>query len=73
LLFSLLILELFLILSYFLINPLNRSLIIALAAYLLSGFCFTIIPDKKTNSFSTYVTLFWMMIAVLLLTSSWGS
>lgn len=73
LLFSLLILEMFLVLSYFLISPLNRSLIIALSSYLLAGFCFSIIEEKKPKSFPAYLWTFWIMIALLLFTAIWGA
>lgn len=73
LLFSLLILEMFLVLSYFLISPLNRSLIIALSSYLLSGFCYSIIEEKRPKSFPPYIWMFCIIIALLLFTANWGA
>lgn len=73
LLFSLAILEMFLILSYFLISPLNRSLIIALSSYLLAGFCFSVIEEKKPKAFPPYIWTFSVMIVLLLLSANWGS
>lgn len=71
-LFSLIILEIFLVLSFFLINPLSKSLIIATVCYLFVGFCYTILAKHTDNKFTSY--LFMTLIAIILIfaTSSWG-
>jgi len=71
-LFSLIILEVFLALSYFLINPISQSLIIAAISYLFIGFCYTVLAKHTDNRFLTYLILTALVILVVLLTSSWG-
>lgn len=72
-LFSLVILELFLVLSYFLINPISQSLIIAAVCYLFVGFCYTVLAKHQDTSFTTYVVLASLVILAILFTSNWGS
>ncbi|MEK9156409.1 MAG: hypothetical protein AAB360_03900 [Patescibacteria group bacterium] len=71
-LFSLMILEVFLALSYFHINPLNQSLVIAAVSYLFSGFCLTILARRESARFSQYFAYALIVIAAALLTSSWN-
>lgn len=71
-LFGLIIAEAFLFLSYLLIDPLNRSLIIALISYLLAGFCLTIINKKKFSEFAVYIIIFIVVYLLILLTTSFG-
>lgn len=71
LLFSIIILEVFLSLSYFLINPIGQSLIIAAISYLLIGFCYTILAKHADNKFSTYAVITAFTIAAIFLTSKW--
>jgi len=71
-LFSLIILEIFMALSYFLISPISQSLIIATVSYLFIGFCYTILARHTDNRFITYVSLSVLIIAVVFATSSWG-
>jgi hypothetical protein len=72
-LFSLVILEIFLTLSYFLINPISQSLIIASICYLFVGFCYTVLAKHPGNSFSTYLVLTSVIIISVFLTSSWST
>lgn len=58
LLFSIIILQVFLILSYFIINPLSKSLIISSVVYLFIGFCYTILAKHRDNSFFSYLFVF---------------
>jgi hypothetical protein len=71
-LFSLIILEVFLILSYFLIDPTSQGLIIAAVSYLFVGFCYTILAKHTDNKFFTYVTITSLAIAIVFVTSNWG-
>ncbi len=71
-LFSLIILEVFLALTYFLIDPISQSLIIAVMSYLFIGFCYTVIAKHTDNKFLTYVIFASVAILVILITSSWG-
>lgn len=71
-LFSLVILESFLVLSYFLISPISQSLVIASISYLFVGFCYTILAKHTDNRFYTYVMVTIIAIVIIFLTSHWG-
>jgi len=71
-LFSLIILEIFLCLNYFLINSLSKSLIIATINYLFIGFCYTILAKHTDNKFYTYIVVAFSIIAIIFGTSIWG-
>ncbi|MEI6499366.1 MAG: hypothetical protein WCO23_05370 [bacterium] len=71
-LFSLVILEVFLALSYFLINPLNQSIVISIVCYLFVGFCYTILARHTDNSFRTYLLIAGVSILIIFLSSNWG-
>ena len=72
-LFSLVILEVFLILSYFLINPISQSLVIASICYLFIGFCYSILAKHSNSNFITYLILTSIIIIAIFLTSNWSS
>lgn len=72
-LFSLVILEVFLVLSYFLVNPISQSLVIASVCYLFIGFCYTILAKHPDNSFTTYLVVTSFVIITIFLTSNWSS
>ncbi len=72
-LFSLVILEVFLALSYFLINPLNQSLIISIVCYLFVGFCYTILAKHTDNKFLTYILIALVSILMIFISSNWGT
>jgi len=69
LLFSILILEVFLALSYFIINPLSKSLIISAVTYIFIGFCYTVLAKHKDNSFSTYLYFFVFSLILIMIVS----
>jgi len=71
--FGLIIAETFLFLSYLLIDPLNRSLIIALVSYLLAGFCLTVISKNRFKEFSLYLIIFLAAYLAITLTASFGA
>lgn len=71
-LFSLVILEVFLILSYFLINPISQSIIVSAVSYLFLGFCYTVLAKHEDNSFVTYIVVASVIILSVFLTSSWN-
>lgn len=71
-LFSLVILEAFMTLSYFLIDPISQSLIISAICYLFVGFCYTILAKHTDNKFITYITFTVVSIVLVLLTTTWG-
>jgi hypothetical protein len=71
LLFSLIILESFLILSYFLIGPISQSLIISTICYLFIGFCYTILARHTDNKFATYVFFTILVITLIFISSGW--
>ena len=70
--FGLIIAETFLFLSYLLIDPLNRSLIVALVSYLIAGFCLTIIQKNRFKEFSIYLIVFMIAYLAIVLTTSFG-
>ncbi len=71
-LFSLIILEVFMVMSYFLINPLGQSLVISTVSYLFSGFCFAVLAKREDVRFSTYIIIAVLVIAAVFLTSVWS-
>ena len=71
-LFALIIAETFIFISYYLISPLNRSLIIALAAYLLAGFCLSIIEKKDFRKFLIYLITFAVVLILIVVTAPFG-
>lgn len=72
-LFSLVVLEVFLILSYFLINPISQSLIIASICYLFIGFCYSVLAKHSDSSFATYSVVTTIIIIAVFITSNWSS
>jgi hypothetical protein len=72
-LFGLIITETFLFLSYFLISPINRSLIVALVVYAIIGFVTTIIKSGEHKKFYTYSLSAAILMLICLLTANWGS
>lgn len=72
LLFSISILEVFLTLNYFLIDPISQSLAIAAISYLIVGFCYTIIAKHEDNKFITYALMTGAVLVLVFLTSRWG-
>jgi len=71
-LFALIIAETFIFISYYLISPLNRSLIIALVAYLLAGFCLSIIEKKDIKTFFVYLSVFAVVLLLIVITAPFG-
>lgn len=71
-LFSLIILEIFLTLSYFLISPISLSLIISAMCYLFVGFCYTVIAKQEDSNFLTYIIIAVITIILVFSTSIWG-
>lgn len=71
--FSLVSVETFLFLGYFIISPLNRSLILAGTVYLVYGFLESVISKKEVRKMLPYILVFLLVFATMLLTASWGS
>lgn len=72
-LFSLIILEVFLTLNFYLISPISKSLIISIVSYVFVGFCYTILAKHEDNKFSTYLIIASIAVAAILASSVWGS
>lgn len=72
-LFSLIVLEVFLITSFFLISPTNQSLIIATLSYLFVGYCYTILAKHSDSNFIHYVVLSILSLIAIFLTSDWSA
>jgi len=71
-LFSMIILEVFLSLGYFLINPISQSLIITAVSYFIIGFCYTVLAKHTDNRFITYILITAAIIISTLRISQWG-
>jgi len=71
-LFSLIILEVFLALSFFLISPLAQSMVIAIISYLFVGYCYTILARHQDNKFTTYLIISIIAVGVILVSSNWA-
>lgn len=73
-LFCVLNLELFLGLSYYLVNPMTRSLIMAVFAHLYYGFLTSIVEDKKIDfsNLSLYIYSVSAILLMIFFTISWG-
>lgn len=71
-LFSILTLEVFLVLNYFLISPISKSLIIATISYVSVGFCYTVLAQHTDNKFLTYLLVATLAITTVFATSIWG-
>ncbi len=72
LVFSLATLETFLFLGYFLISPLNRSLLLAMTVYIIYGFCDNVIEKQKPKQLITFIVVFLVVFVTMLVTASWG-
>lgn len=73
LLFSIITLEVFFTLNYFLISPLSKSLIISIISYLFIGFCYTVLAKHDDNKIQTYLLIAGVMIGLIFSTSIWGN
>ncbi len=71
LVFNLIILELFIFLSYVLIDPLNRSLIIGVSSYLFLGYCLDYVDKNLPQRFLNFIYIFLILLALILLTTNW--
>lgn len=71
-LFALIIAETFIFIGYYLISPLNRSLIISLIAYLLAGFCLSIIEKQSARKFYVYLITFAIILLLIVITAPFG-
>lgn len=71
--FVIIILELFLALSFWLVNPLTRSLIMVISIYLLFGFWISISDQQFDKiSFRNYLVVSIIVLAMIILTVGWG-
>ncbi len=71
-LFSLISLEVFLALAFFLINPLSKSLIMAVVSYVFVGFCYVVLAKHDDNKLSTYLTVALISMFMVFISSGWG-
>lgn len=71
--FLIYILEIFLALSYWLINPLSRSFIILIFVYIFVGYSLSAKSDHfRSKKFWPYLSISLLSLVILLLTVSWG-
>jgi len=71
--FVLINIELYLTLSFWLVNPLSRSFIAALSVYIFSGYLESTSGDSfKQDKFNSYLFTAAILLVILLLTSAWG-
>lgn len=73
LIFALISVETFLFLGYFIISPINRSLILSASVYIMYGFLDTIYNKKNPRLLVPYVLVFVSVFVTMLLTATWGS
>ena len=72
-LFAIMNIEIYLTLSFWLINPLSRSFIAALSIYLFAGYLESITESSFNRSkFNIYLFTSGILLVILLMTSSWG-
>lgn len=71
-LFSIIIMEVFLALNYFLISPISKSMIISIISYVFIGFCYTILAKHTDNKFQNYLLIAFVLIIIIFTTSIWG-
>jgi len=71
LVFNLIILELFIFLSYILIDPLNRSLIIGISSYLFLGYCLDYVDKDLPMRFLNFIYIFLILLTLILITANW--
>jgi len=72
LLFSIITLEVFLALNYFLISPISKSMIISAVSYIFIGFCYTVLAKHEDKNFLSYIILFGVTVVIIFSTSIWG-
>jgi hypothetical protein len=71
--FAISLLELYLALSFWLINPLTKSLIMGIFGYVFTGYLVNISgKDQISRKFMTYVYTAVFVLAILVFTVSWG-
>lgn len=70
-LFVLTLFEVFLTLSFWLVNPITRSLVLAITAYLFGGWLIAI-QTKKYDELKRYILFAFVSFVIILATSRWG-
>ena len=71
-LFSLITLEIFFVLNYFIVSPLSKSLIISVISYVFVGFCYSVLAKHQSNNIKTYLLVSIGLIALVFASSIWG-
>ncbi len=72
LIFALLVLETYIFLGYFIIGPINQSIIITLVVYLICGYLDTVVFEKNVNRIMTYIFVFLAVFVTIVLSANWG-
>lgn len=70
--FSLISVETFFFLGYYVISPINRSLILSAGVYIIYGFLDSIVAKKSAKAMMSYILVFLFVFATMLITASWG-
>ena len=71
--YSLLIIEVFLFMGYFILSPANRSLILTLCLYLIYGYNEEVINKVTYSGFYRYIVVFFLIFVTIVLSASWGN
>jgi hypothetical protein len=71
--YSLLIIEVFLFMGYFILSPANRSLILTLCLYLIYGYNDEIIKKGAYSGYYRYIVVFFLIFVTIVLSASWGN
>jgi ABC-type uncharacterized transport system fused permease/ATPase subunit len=69
-LFVLVLFEVFVALGYWLVNPISRSLIMAITAYLFGGWLISL--EFKKNDLKRYFFFATLSLLIIILTMRWG-
>lgn len=70
--YSLIMLEVFYLLGYFILSPMNRSLLIVLVLYLIYGYNEQVVEKRFLAGFYRYLLVFFVIFVTIVLSASWG-
>lgn len=71
--YSLVVVEIFLFMGYFVLSPINRSLVLTLCLYLIYGYNDRVIRENDRQGFYRYIMVFFLIFVTIVLSASWGN
>lgn len=72
LIFALLVLETYIFLGYFIIGPINQSIIITLVVYIICAYLDLVVSQKNVDKMITYIFVFLAVFVTIVLSANWG-